>query len=224
MRFPVSIFLLIILCTGSLAKADELSELKASANSGDAVAQHNLGSFYDNKERGGRGKARDDRQAVSWYTKAAEQGLADAQFDLGRMYVTGTGITQDVELGVSWELKAAEQGLARAQFAIGKRYFSGVDLTQDYQQAFDMFLGAANQGFVGAQYQLGAMLFHGEGVPKDLVQAHKWFNIASTSDGGSGTPYKSILEGIMDQAQIEEAQKLAKEWAAEREAEVEHAN
>jgi len=47
------------------------------------------------------------------------------------------------------------------------------------------------------------------------VQAHKWFNIASTSDGESGTPYKSILEGIMDQAQIEEAQRLAKEWAAE---------
>jgi len=215
MRFLTPIFLLIILCSGSSAKADELSDLKSMAKSGDAVAQYNLGRFYDDQESGGRRKARDDRQAVSWYTKAAEQGLADAQFDLGRMYVTGTGITQDVELGVSWQLKAAEQGLARAQFAIGKRYLSGVDLTQDYQQAFDMFLKAANQGFVGAQYQLGAMLFHGEGVPQDLVQAHKWFNIASTSDGESGTPYKSILEGIMDQAQIEEAQRLAKEWAAE---------
>lgn len=219
MRFLISIFLFMILCSGSPARADELSELKAKAKSGDAVAQYNLGSFYDSKESKGRGRTRDAQQAVDWYTRAAEQGHANAQFDLGRMYVTGKGVTQNVELGVAWQLKAAEQGLASAQFVIGKRYFSGAGLTQDYQQALDMFLGAADQGLVSAQNQLGAMLFKGEGVPQDLVQAHKWFSIASTGDDGSATPYRSILEEIMDQAQIEEAQRLAREWAVEHEAE-----
>jgi len=220
MRLLISIFLFMILCPGSPARADEFSELKAKAKSGDAVALYNLGSFYDNKESKGKRKTRDNQQAVYWYTKAAEQGLANAQFDLGRMYVTGKGVTQDVELGVAWQLKAAEQGLANAQFAIGKRYFLGVGLVQDHQQAQLMILKAAEQGLVGAQSQLGMIYFQGnEGIPRDLVQAHKWFNIASSSDDESAKQYRSLLEEIMDQAQIKEAQKLAMEWAAEHEAE-----
>lgn len=219
MRFLISVILLMIFYSGFPARADELSDLRDEAKSGDAIAQYNLGVFYDNKEGKGRGKARDSQQAMSWYTKAAEQGHANAQFNLGRMYVTGKGVTQDAELGVSWQLKAAEQGLASAQFVIGKRYFSGAGLAQDYQLALEMFSGAANQGFVSAQNQLGAMLFKGEGVPQDLVQAHMWFNIASTSGDGSSAPYRSVLEEIMDQAQIEEAQRLAQEWVVEHESE-----
>jgi len=216
LRLPISIFLCMIFCSGSAVWADEFSELKARAKSGDAVAQYDLGVFYDNKEGKTRTRIKYQKQAVDWYTKAAKQGLASAQFNLGRMYVAGKGITRDVELGISWQLKAAEQGLAGAQFAIGKRYFSGVGLTQDYQQALDMFLRAAEQGFADAQNQLGVMHFQGEGVPKDNVQAHKWFNIASTSDDASAKRLKSVLEQVMDSEQIEEAQELAAQWLAER--------
>jgi len=215
MRSLISIFLFIVLCSASPAEADEFSELKARAKSGDAVAQYNLGIFYDNKEAKTKTKIKYQKQAVDWYTKAAEQGLASAQFNLGRMYVTGKGITRDVELGVSWQLQAAEQGLAAAQFAMGKRYFSGAGLTQDYQQALDMFLRAAEQGLADAQNQLGVMHFQGEGVPKDNVQAHKWFNIAATSDDASAKRLRSVLEQVMEPEQIEEAQELARQWVAE---------
>jgi TPR repeat protein len=40
---------------------------------------------YDN----GTGVLQDDKEAVKWYTKAAEQGDADAQFNLAVMYVNG---------------------------------------------------------------------------------------------------------------------------------------
>jgi len=220
MRILISVFLFTILCSGSPAGASELSELRAKAKSGDAVAQYDLGSFYYNQDSKGRRKIKDNQQAVLWYTKAAEKGHANAQFGLGRMYVTGKGVARDVELGVSWQLKAAEQGLANAQFAIGKRYFLGVGLVQDHQQAQVMILKAAEQGLVGAQSQLGMIYFQGnEGIPRDLVQAHKWFNIASSSDDEPAKQYRSLLEEIMDQSQIEEAQRLAKEWAAEHETE-----
>ena len=42
----------------------------------------NLGRMYAN----GRGVEQDDEQAVFWYRKAAEQGHASAQFNLGWMY------------------------------------------------------------------------------------------------------------------------------------------
>ena len=32
---------------------------------------------------------KDYKQAVKWYTKAAEQGYADAQYNLGIMYYNG---------------------------------------------------------------------------------------------------------------------------------------
>jgi len=214
-RSPIPLFLLMLVCWWSLANADEFSELRAAAKSGDAVAQYNLGSFYGNKGRKGKGKVRDDESAVLWYTKAAQQGLAEAQFDLGRMYVIGQGITRDIELGVSWQLKAAEQGLATAQFAVGTRYYLGSGLAKDHQQAFALYLKAAEQGLVGAQNQLGGMHFRGEGVPEDNVQAHKWFNIAATNNDKIAERYILFLEEIMDSEQIEEAEELAKEWLAE---------
>ncbi len=59
------------------------------------------------------------KQAVSWYQKAAEQGLTIAQNNLGVMYANGTGVAQDNKQAVSWYQKAAEQGLTIAQNNLG---------------------------------------------------------------------------------------------------------
>jgi TPR repeat protein len=40
-----------------------------------------------------------DKQAVYWYQKAAEQGLAEAQYNLGFMYVNGKGVLKDYKQG-----------------------------------------------------------------------------------------------------------------------------
>jgi TPR repeat protein len=45
-------------------------------------AQNNLGTMYAN----GKGVLKDDKQAASWYQKAAEQENAGAQYNLGNMY------------------------------------------------------------------------------------------------------------------------------------------
>jgi TPR repeat protein len=46
---------------------------------GNADAQNNLGTMYAN----GKGVLKDDKQAASWYQKAAEQENAGAQYNLG---------------------------------------------------------------------------------------------------------------------------------------------
>lgn len=56
--------------------------------------------------------------AVSWYRKAAEQGVAVAQFQLGLKYDLGEGVPEDDVMAVSWYRKAAEQGNADAQKAL----------------------------------------------------------------------------------------------------------
>ncbi len=49
----------------------------------------------------------------------AEQGHADAQFNLGVMYSQGQGVSQDYAESVKWYRKAAEQEHASAQINLG---------------------------------------------------------------------------------------------------------
>jgi TPR repeat protein len=52
---------------------------------------------------------------VKWLRKAANQGHADAQYNLGAMYFMGRGVLQDHVEAEKWYRKAAEQGHANAQ-------------------------------------------------------------------------------------------------------------
>ena len=63
----------------------------------------------------GQGVPQDRAEAARWYRKAAEQGDADAQFNLGLMYHNGQGVPQDHAEAARWSRKAAEQRDAEAQ-------------------------------------------------------------------------------------------------------------
>lgn len=65
----------------------------------------------------------------------AEQGDAEAQFNLGSMYITGKGEPQNSQEGVKWVRKAADQGFATAQYSLGYMYAAGEIVKQDYRQS-----------------------------------------------------------------------------------------
>jgi TPR repeat protein len=53
--------------------------------------------------------------AAKWYQKAADQGNATAQNNLGVLYQNGQGVEQSEEMAAKWYQKAADQGYAIAQ-------------------------------------------------------------------------------------------------------------
>jgi len=59
----------------------DFKSLKALAEKGDAIAQYNLGVMYDE----GKGVEKDEKEAVKWYRKAAEQGDDDAKAALKKL-------------------------------------------------------------------------------------------------------------------------------------------
>ena len=63
----------------------------------------------------GTGVPRDYKEAFSWYDKAARKGEADAQANLGRMYLQGLGTRKDLIIAYAWFHLAAEQGIKNAQ-------------------------------------------------------------------------------------------------------------
>jgi TPR repeat protein len=82
---------------------------------------------------------------VKWYTLAAEQGNAIAQFNLGVMYANGQGVPKDYTIAVRWYRFAAEQGNASAQSNLGTMYGMGTGVIQDWVYAHMWGnLGASN--------------------------------------------------------------------------------
>ncbi len=56
------------------------------------------------------GVAQDYVAAVRWFRAAAEQGNAEAQYNLGLMYLEGQGVKQDNVEAYAWIRTAAAQG------------------------------------------------------------------------------------------------------------------
>jgi len=121
----------------------------------------------------------DHAEAVRWYRKAAEQGDANAQCNLGGMYKNGRGVKQDHAEAVRWYLKAAEQGQAGAQCNLGGMYENGQGVRQDHAEAVRWYLKAAEQGQAGAQCILGVSYENGRGVKQDHAEAVRWYRKAA---------------------------------------------
>ena len=173
---PLSIIILIIFlfyipvaCSATME-----SDLLAKATQGDAKAQNDLGVCYYN----GDGVEQDYEKAVYWFTKAAEEGLVEAQNNLGLLYY-GEGGWQDYEKAVYWLTKAAEQGHASAQNNLGFHYRNGYGVKKDEVKAVEWYTKAAKQDRASAQYNLGYCYYHGYGVEKDYEKAVYWYKKAA---------------------------------------------
>jgi len=83
---------------------------------------------------GQRGALRDDDQAIAGYRKAADQGDADAQYNLGRVYL---------RLGGEWMLKAADKQDGNAVFALAHMYEQGLGVPEDHVQAAKFYRSMA---------------------------------------------------------------------------------
>jgi TPR repeat protein len=99
----------------------------------------------------GEGVVQDFAEALKWYRKAAEQGYAQAQHNLGVMYKDGTGVVQDYAEAVKWWRKAADQKYAQSQNNLGVMYEDGTGVVQDYAEAVKWYRKAAEQGLAIAQ-------------------------------------------------------------------------
>ena len=127
--------------------------LRRLAELGNAKAQFDLGNVCHWNGGGQRGVG-DRKESVKWYTMAAEQGNADAQFCLGICYKQGEGVDTDYKEAVKWLTKSAEQGNANAQFWLGNCYEYGAGVDKDEKEAVNWYTKAAAQGDASAKREL----------------------------------------------------------------------
>ena len=141
---------------------EKFKEFLELARAGDPVAQNGLGVMYYTGEAvsktvTGQVLENDPGLAAGWFYRAAEQGYADAQFNLGLLYANGEGVAQDMTEAVELFKQAAEQGHVDAQNNLGAMYFTGEGVARDEQKAIEWFERAAAQGNAEAQANLDAI-------------------------------------------------------------------
>ena len=103
---------------------------------------------------------------VYWFNKAAEQGVAHAQRNMGIFYAMGLGgLKKDVNKALELWKKAAEAGDSEAQYALGSCYAGDVEyydpdkIYQNMPEAKKWLQKAADQGNEKAKEAL-ERLFH----------------------------------------------------------------
>lgn len=115
---------------------------------------------------------RKNSETAEWYRKAANQGHANAQYELGMMYNNGidswdnSGIPKDSTKAVEWLTKAGNQGLAEACSELGEIY-----LLKNQTKAKEWYKKAAEMGDGQACHALGML-------SDDKNEAIKWYKKA----------------------------------------------
>jgi TPR repeat protein len=153
--------ILLFLCTGVL-RADNISGSDPNTAS--------IESFYDSET---------GRQFLKETQEKAEQGDAQAQYQLADQYWLGWGVPQDYVMAISWYTKAAEQGFAQAQFSLAQMYANGEGIAQNLTEALKWYTKAAQQGNADAQTTLGYMYASGQGVDQNYTEAARWYTKAA---------------------------------------------
>ena len=119
--------------------------------------------------------------ALYWFARAAEQGLAEAQFLLGACYYDGKGTAKDLNKAFFWYRKAAYQNLAEAQYFLGMCYYSGEGVEQDNNQSAHWLNKALENGLDGERATLARDMVRRIATAfvyppiKNLIDSHRDF-------------------------------------------------
>jgi hypothetical protein len=98
--------------------------------------------------------------------ESAQEGNADAQYNLGVRYFEGKEVQQSYIEAAKWYSSAADQGDKQAQFNLGLMFYHGTGMPKNYLYAYELFSLAAAQGDDRAKQGMAAILTE---APADQV-------------------------------------------------------
>jgi TPR repeat protein len=127
-------------------------------------------------------EANDLPLAYKEFLASAEEGNADAQFNVALMYERGIGVAKNLEEAVVWYRKSALQGNSAAQFNLGVLYENGLGTTVDFAKANEWYRKASVQGDALAIGNLGMLYLRGQGVKENKVAGLALLLVSATLD------------------------------------------
>lgn len=109
-------------------------------------------------------------EVATWYRKAADQGLPEAQAEMGRYYLGGE----------YWQERGAVHRLPNGEWDENAIWILGCFIVRqpDFRQAAKWLRRAAEGGVMPAQFELGYLYVRGDGVEQDLSSSASWWRQA----------------------------------------------
>ena len=156
--------------------------------------------------------AQDSIEAARWLQKAAEQGEITAFMMLGRMHADGEGVPQDYAVAAELYSQSAGMGEPMSQYSLALMYIEGQGVPVDSTIAVKWLRKSAERGFASAQRNLALMYADGDGAPQDFVEAHMWLSLAYKHGDSAAITIRDHIVTRMDDAQLDEAERLLREW------------
>ena len=114
------------------------------------------------------------QQAVELFTKQAEEGQAQAMYNLGACYENGMGVPRNFSTALDWFVKAGEAGQAEGYHQAGLSYELGRGVEADRAAAVKYLELAAAGKLPAAGYQLAALSLAGPQKEADSTKALKY--------------------------------------------------
>lgn len=122
-----------------------------------------------------------EKRIIQKFEKAAIEGNAEAQFNLGSQYDSNLhkGYVKDDKKAFEWYKKAADQGHIMAMVNVAACLARGQGVERDMAKAMKYRISAAEKGAAVAQYCLGKEYESGEFIRQDLLKAAEFYQLAA---------------------------------------------
>jgi len=160
-----------------------------AANGNDPQALFRLGNAFETgivKDPKGKRDDKDNiliqpnpKSALDLYRLAAQQNLAEAFYNVGVYYETGTVVDKDPVKAFTFLLKAANANIPQAMNRLAGLYVNGTGTPQDAVAAAGWYQRAAEMQFAPAQIALGMMYEQGAGVRQSRAAAAAHYSDAA---------------------------------------------
>ncbi len=145
--------------------------------------------------------------AVNEWRVPAQNGDADAQFNLAQAYRLGRGVPADLNKARDLYAQAAEKGHLKASDNYGLLLFQQGDRTT----AMPLIKAASDRGDARAQYILGLAHFNADYAEKDWVRAYALLTLAQSAGLPQATNALTEMDKYVPMKQRREAQTLARQ-------------
>src|SRR5688572_29987234 len=145
--------------------------------------------------------------AVAIWRPLAENGDADAAFNLGQAYRLGRGVSLDLAQAQIWLERAARKGHVDAQTTLGLLLFQN----GNHVAAMRWLNGAAEAGEPRALLMVGTALYNGDGVARDPVKAYAYVSRAAAQGLAPAKATLADMDALMPLEQRKRGVALAQE-------------
>ncbi len=132
----------------------------------------------------GKGVPQDKAQAIVWWTKAAELGDAQSQYNLGKCHEYGEGVSRNIAEAQRWYAEAEKPRNGQPSSYI-KQVTGSDDPTRGMTPEIKTLYDKAQEGNVEAELKIAFCYYDGDGVARNHTEARRWF--AKAAEHGNET-------------------------------------